>query len=167
MIFRGYEAQTIPRHGSLVQWDDLTELPLGVAAAVRNCQYRAESIGMRAGLMRMLAIGGNSISLNGIGVLRYLAQDLSGFENILIAAHRSDGAIFTASPYQQDSVQVVFDSTGVPGLSGLYAQMCQAYNRMLIARGDLAIGVQYPLTLDGATLTMDQASDVPIGAPWQ
>lgn len=168
MNFDGFQPQTIPRFGSLVQSDDQTELPLGVAFEVLNSKYRSQSVGPRDGKGIRLKFGA---PIGGFGVLRYLAPDNSGQENIQIVACTQDGNVSSASPFSQASVQTLTTNTlialaGLTRTPGLYAQVCQAYNKMHIAQGNLMTGKAPPLIVDGATLTCDPISDKPVGDPW-
>lgn len=170
MNFDGFSPQTIPRFGSLVQNDDVTELPLGVASDVQNCDYRTQSVGPRDGKGVKLTFGvGNGV--RGVGVLRYLAADKSGQENIAIIACTKDGNVWAASPFVPAS-KTLLTTPGLvakigPVTPGLYPQMAQAYNKEIIAQGNLMIGVAPALIVDGATLTCDPVSDKPFGETWQ
>ena len=164
----------MPRFGSLVQSDDVTELPFGVASDVRNCRFRAQSVGPRDGTSVQLRFGAQGNSIGGFGVLRYLAPDNSGDENIqIIAATQVDGNLWAALPFQQGSVTLLTTAQmlAAAGLQpaasmGIFAQCSQAYNKMLIARGNGMTGVLPPLIVDGATLSCDQISDKPFGDTW-
>ena len=171
MNFDGFQPQAIPRWGSIVQSDDTTELPLGIADDVQNCAFRAQSVGPRDGKAIKLTFGAKGNAIGGLGVLRYLAPDNSGQESIKIIAATQDGNVWGASPFLQSSVQTLtvgdFLAKGLLTLStGLYAQCCQAYNKMYIAQGNLMMGVAPPLIVDGATLTCDPLSDKPFGDTW-
>jgi hypothetical protein len=169
--FDGYQPQTLPRIGSLVQSDDVTELPLGIASEVQNCSYRAQSGGVRDGVGIKLVFGeGNSVV--GLGMLRYLAADNSGQENISLVACTKDGNVWSASPFSQGTVKQLTDSamialSGISLMPGISPQCAQAYNKMLVAQGDLMTGKGPVFIIDGATLTCDPISDKPFGDAWQ
>lgn len=171
MNFDGYQPQTVPRFGSLVQSDDTTELPLGIASDVQNCKYRAQSVGPRDGTSVKLKFGaGNGV--RGLGVIRYLAADNSGQENITVVAHTADGNVWGASPFDQSTVRRLTDSnmiaaSGLALTPGLRAQLAQAYNKMIVAQGDLMTGKAPALIVDGATLECDPLTDKPFGDSWQ
>jgi hypothetical protein len=172
--FEGYKPQTIPRLGSLVQSDDPTALPYGVASDVQNCSFRAQTVGPRDGTKMKLTFGAKGNSIGGLGMLRYLAPDNSGEEDIqLIVATNGDGNVWGASPFTQSTVQVLTTDQMLAnaGLSrsnniGLYAQCAQAYNKMFVAQGNLLTGVAPALIVDGATLNCDPVSDKPFGDAW-
>jgi hypothetical protein len=168
--FDGYTPQSIPRFGSVVQADDVTELPYGIAEDVENCSYRTQSVGPRDGLGLALTFGqGND--LRGVGVLRYLAADNTGQENIQIIAVTKDGNVSSAAPFNQESITSMtapLVAAGVIRLApGLYPQLAQAFNKMHIAQGNLMTGQAPSLVVSGALQTCDPISDLPIGNPWE
>ena len=168
MNFDGFTPQAIPRFGSLVQSDDVTELPLGIAEDTQNCHYREQSVGPRDGVGIKLQFGvGNAI--RGLGVLRYLAADTTAQENISIIACTKDGRVSSASPFVQASMMDLTAATIAAGLvlaPNLYPQLAQAYNKMLIAQGNLMIGKAPPLIVNGATMRCTHLSDKPVGDVW-
>lgn len=171
MNFVGFQPQAIPRFGSAVQSDDITEQPYGIAAVVQNCNYRAQSVGPRDGMGVKLTFGvGNA--LGGIGVIRYLAADNSGQERItIVAGTKTDGNLWSASPFDQTTVQLLttptmLQNSGVRLNPGLSAQCSQAYNKMIVAQSDLMMGKAPALIVDGATLTCDPLTDKPFGDTW-
>jgi hypothetical protein len=169
--FIGYQPQAIPRFGSAVQSDDVTEQPLGIASDVQNCAYRAQSVRPRDGIGVKLTFGAGN-GLGGIGVVRYLAADNSGQENITVIAQTQDGNIWGASPFLQSSVKQLTDSamvaaSGLILARGLSAQCAQAYNKMIVAQGDLMTGKAPALMVDGATLACDPLTDKPFGDTWR
>lgn len=173
MQFDGYTPQAIPRFGSRVDSDDETELPIGIAKDVQNCEYRAQSVGPRDGTGLKLNFGVGKTSgqgVRGFALLRYLAADTSGQENIAVIACTADGKVYSAAPFVQNSIvdltTTLLNNGGVLA-SGLYPQLAQAYNKMLITQGNLLTGQAPALIVDGATLTCDQVSDKPFGDTWQ
>src|SRR5258708_7306308 len=130
MNFDGFTPQPIPRFGSLVQSDDPTLLPYGVASDVQNCHYRPQGVGPRDGKGIRLKFGANN-PVSGFGVLRYLAPDNSGQENIQIVGYTQDGNISAASPFNQASLTLLTTNAllalaGLSRTTGLFAQCCQA-----------------------------------------
>lgn len=172
MNFGDAKPQAIPRYGSLVQWDSTTQLPLGLASIVRNCRYSAQSVGTRWGFKNRLKIGARGSSINGLGVLRYLAQNNSGDEYInLLAYTGTDGNIWSAVPFNQPSVtqlstDALFGLANLVRVPNLNPRICQAFNRGYIAMGDLTEGKAPPMVFDPSTGNLDPASDIPVGYGW-
>jgi hypothetical protein len=172
MNFGDAKPQALPRFGSVVQWDNPVQLPLGLATTVRNCRYTAQSVATRWGFTNRLKFGAAGSSVAGIAALRYLAADNSGTENINILAYtQTDGNIWSASPFNQATVtQLSTDAlmalANIPRSIGLDPRITQAFNRGYIAQGNLASGTADPLVFDPASGTLDQASDKPFGVPW-
>lgn len=172
MIFAGATAQTIPRFGSLCQWDSPVQLPLGLAQAGRNVRYTAESVGCRYGLSTRLQFAQNN-PISGLGAIRFLPPDNSNQEIIeLLGYTQNDGNVWSAVPFEQGTkVQLTTDAflaqsnlARVPGASPVIAQ---AANRGFISMSDLVRGLAPGLIYDPEEGTIDQISDQPFGAAWQ
>lgn len=172
MNFGDAKPQAIPRFGSVVQWDNPTQLPLGLATSSRNNRYTAQSVGTRYGFKNRLKFGAVNSSVAGLGALRYLSADNNGTELFnLLAYTGADGNVWSAVPFQQGSVTKLTTDTLIalanfPRIPNLNPRITQAFNRGYIAQGNLASGVGVPLVYDPAAGTLDQASDKPFGVAW-
>lgn len=172
MNFDGCTPQTVPRFGSVVQWDAPVQLPLGLARIGRNCRYTAQSVGSRWGFTNMLKLGAQGSRIAGFSLLRYLSSDNAGTEIIKIFGYTAtDGNLWGATPFQQSSVaQLSTDAfvteSGIARTTGIYPVLTQAFNRGYAAMGNLTKGVSKPLVYDPNYGTLDQASDKPFGGPW-
>jgi hypothetical protein len=83
----------------------------------------------------------------------------------------SDGNIWSAVPYQQGSVtQLSTDALlalmNQPRYTNLNPIITQAFNKGIIAMGDLASARAPSFIYDPAGGTLDQVSDKPFGVPW-
>lgn len=172
MNFDGCTPQTVPRSGSLVQWDSPVQLPLGLARIVRNARYTAQSVGSRWGFSNRLKFGAQGSGISGFTFVRYLAENNSGTElNRIFAYTRSDGNLYRATPFLQSTVgQLSTDAlvaeSNLARIPGLNPVLAQAFNRGYAAMGDLTKGVGPNLVYDPNLDTLDEASDKPFGVPW-
>jgi hypothetical protein len=162
----------IPRFGSLTQSDSPVQLPLGSAQISRNNRYTPQGVSTRWGFSKRLTFGAANSKLAAAGVIRYLANDQSGTEILGMAAYTgADGNIWGATPFLQSSVtQLTTDAfvalANLPRVPGINPVITQAFNKGMIAMGDLTSGVAPNLIYDPNASTIDQISDVPFGAPW-
>jgi hypothetical protein len=164
--------QAIPRFGSLTQSDSNVQLPYGSAKISRNNRYTPQSVATRWGFTNRMKFGAQNSKLAAAGVVRYLANDNSGKEVIGLAAYtQTDGNIYGATPFLQSSViQMTTDEfvslANIPRTPGINPMIAQAFNKGMIAMGDLTSGVATNLIFDPNAQTIDQISDIPFGAPW-
>lgn len=162
----------IPRFGSLTQSDSSVLLPLGSAQISRNSRYTPQGVSTRWGFTNRLKFGAQGSKLAAAGVIRYLANDNSGKEVIGLAGYtQTDGNIYGATPFLQSSVtQLTTDAfvalANLPRVPGINPVITQAFNKGMIAMGDLTSGAAPNLIYDPNAGTLDQISDVPFGAPW-
>ena len=162
----------MPRFGSLSQSDSTTQLPLGAAQIVRNGRYTPQGFSTRWGFTNRLKFGAQNSRLAAVGVVRYLANDNSGKEVIGLAAYtQTDGNLYGATPFLQGSVAQLTTAefvnlANLPLVPGINPVITQAFNKGMIAMGDLTTGVATNLIYDPNAGTLDQISDVPFGAPW-
>lgn len=172
MDFGDAPKQVVPRFGSLVQWDNPVQLPLGLASMVRNCRYTAQSVATRWGFSNRLTIGAPGSSISGLGVLRYLSALNDGGESInLFAYTATDGNLWAGIPFVQaslaqlstDGLYALANLARVPGLD---PRITQAYNRGYAAMGDLSFGRAPAMVYDPAQNTLDPVSDKPFGVAW-
>lgn len=172
MDFGDARPQPVPRYGSLVQWDNPVQLPLGLATAVRNCRYTAQSVATRWGYTTRLTFGAQGSAITGLGAIRYLSEDNRGTEiAVLLGYTATDGNIWAATPFNQTTVsQLSTDALlALANLSrtpNLNPRIEQAFNRGYVALGDLTKGKAQPMVYDPAASTLDPASDIPFAAPW-
>ena len=176
MNFAGATPAAIPRFGSECQWDDVTQLPLGLSSRTRNTRYTAQSAGTRFGLGTKLQITPAS-SITGIGILRFLSSepgtlDLTALEKILVAAYSSsDGNIFTAIPYLQVSKTLLtnaafYANTGRAPLPNLWPVCTQAFNFLIVSMADCVLPAGRALIYNQPDAVLYEVSDLPVGAPW-
>lgn len=169
--FDGSTPLATPRFGSVVQWDDPRQLPRGLATVSRNNRFRAESCGTRWGFKKRLLIEGQN-ALTAGGVVRYIAEDTTGDEYIqLLAYAQPTGNIWSATPFDQTTALKLTDPswitrTGLPLVPGLNPVIAQAFNKAIVAPGNLQRGVAPNLMYNPASGNLDPLSDKPVGTPW-
>jgi hypothetical protein len=172
MDFGDAKPQIVPRFGSAVFWDNETQLPLGLARDVTNCRYRAQSIATRWGFDVRLRFGIQGSRLTGLQNIRYLAPSNNGDEIIKLLGYTAvDGNIYSATPFQQPSVtQLTTDAAlanmNLPRIANLNPRIIQAFNKGIVAQGNLAQGIGNPMIYDPEQGTIDPVSDKPVGTPW-
>lgn len=148
------------------------QLPYGSAKISRNNRYTPQSVATRWGFSNRLKFGVQNSKVAGAGVVRYLANDNSGKEVIGLAAYtQNDGNVYGATPFLQSSVtQLTTDEfvslANLPRVPGINPMFAQAFNKGMIAMGDLTSGVAPNLIFDPNAGTLDQVSDKPFAAPW-
>lgn len=169
--FTGSTPVAIPRFGSVVQWDNKFQMPMGLASIVRNARYRAESVKSRNGYDRRLIVeAGGTIA--GLGMIRYIAENTTADEFInLLAYSATTGKVYSAIPFVQASVGLLntptfINNANLPLVPGLNPVVTQAFNRGYIAMGNLASGVATNLVYNPARAALDPCSDKPYGVPW-
>jgi len=170
--FEGSTPQAVPRFGSLVEWDNPTQLPLGLAQVGRNLRYQAESVACRYGLSTRLRLAPDN-PVTGLGAIRYLAPDNTNQEIIKILAYtQNDGNLWAFNPFLQGSQQqltgpVFLAQANLPQPTGANPVIVQAANFGLASFTDLVVGTAQGLIYDPQQGTVDPISDLPFGAAWQ
>jgi hypothetical protein len=176
MNFAGAKPIVIPRYGSKCQWDDSTQLPLGLADIARNVRYTAQSVATRFGHSTRIQITQGD-AITAVGLLRYLAAEpgtlnLSAVETVLLMAYDAvNGNIYTVAPFIQATLATLtnagfYTNTGLAPVLGANPVFCQCFNVGLVAMGDLLLPKSGPLVYLPITSTLYPASDLPFGSPW-
>lgn len=175
MNFDGAIPIKIPRYGSKCQWDDSTQLPLGLADIVRNGRYTAQSAATRWGHSTRLKVA-PGVPINAIGMMRYLAAqpgtlNLQAVETILLMMYTNDGNIWSCPPFLQNPLAQLtdatfFSETGIPNFPSLNPVIRQAFNKAIFAMGDLLLPQAPALIYDPSVPGLYPASDIQFGAPW-
>src|SRR6185437_3130363 len=177
MIFAGAKPIVIPRYGSKCQWDDLTQMPLGLAEIARNVRYTAQSVATRFGHSTRIQISEGD-AITAVGLLRYLAAqpgtlNLSAVETVLLMAYNAAGGdIYTVAPFIQATLTKLtnaafYANTGLDPVTGASPVFCQGFNMGFVAMGDLLLPKSGPLVYLPITGDLYLASDIRFGEPWQ
>lgn len=165
-----YQAQGLPRFGSHVDYDDVTQLPLGLAQKARNVRYRADSVRSRGG-MNLLLLTAVGNPLPAFCFVRAIAEDTTGQESISQFSYtQGTGDLYASGVFFEPATQLTTDAmllaaalTRHPGLNPV---LSQAFNRGYAAMGNLVAGVAPSLVYNPANGTLDPVSDKPLGVPW-
>lgn len=176
MIFAGAKPIVIPRYGSKCQWDDSTQMPLGLAQIARNVRYTAQSVATRFGHSTRIKISEGD-AITAVGMLRYLAAqpgtlNLSAVETVLLMAYdAANGNIYSVAPFIQATLATLtndefYANTGFSPMTGLNPVIKQGFNMGFVAMGDLLLPKGSPLVYLPITASLYPASDIPFGAPW-
>src|ERR1700742_3538692 len=74
MNFDGFLPHEFTRFGGLVDNDDPTVLPMGVAAVCKNCRFQLTTVATRYGLQTTMQ-GPNQVPITGLAGLTYTPQN--------------------------------------------------------------------------------------------
>lgn len=161
MNFDGLNPLGISRFCGLVDWDDPTQLPIGIAAISKNSRYTAQSVGTRYGLKRTINSGKAGKAITGLSLLKYLANP----DVFLPLLYINDGSLVYENPAGSGNSTPVADGLALLA-ANINAQIGLAYQNAYIAQGDLIRGTKKPVVFNGNTKTLDPASDKPVGVTW-
>ena len=74
MNFDGFIPHEFTRFGGLVDNDDPTVLPMGVAAVCKNCRFQLTTVATRFGLQTVMQ-GPNQAAISGLASLIYTPEN--------------------------------------------------------------------------------------------
>ena len=172
--FIGYSDVPVLRWGSLVEVDDPTQIPIGLAMISQNSRYLEQSVAPRFGMPRAFATG-HLEPITGLGFLSYQGNSnfrpdpVTGDGTPLPAGkfpivYDQAGRCYVENPQGSGTLVPIFHSLLTPGCS---ATINTAYNNAYIAQSDLKTGVAKPLVFNGDTQTLQQVSFPPLGESWK
>ena len=164
MNFDGFTAHEFTRFGGLVDNDDPTVLPMGVAAVAKNCRYQLTTVATRYGLQTALQ-GPNQAPISGLAGLLYTPENPGEtlFEVPLV--FDTDGYLLVERP-AGSGILVRVQGPLVTPPANAHAIVTEAYNRALIAYSDLKTPAA-PLNVYGLrTQQLDPYGQKPLGGAW-
>jgi hypothetical protein len=173
MNFDGYIPFPDKELGGLANYDDATQIPMGLATVCRNMRFRKRSPRTRDGYQHTMsyAIGEDPLipnlpafDITGVDALDVLVNN----PQQVVVALTSQGTLLQESPAGSGAMTPVplpipLPSLAVPGIS---MQTAKAYNRIHMAFSDLMNALAPPMVLDGPTGVVSPISQNPIGAIW-
>lgn len=174
--FIGFKPSPIERFTSLQEQDDVTSLPLGVAAVARNVTYRMTGVRTRDGIGQTLgnvAVGFNTGQPNpitGLQAFKYNGNGVTPDKQVPIV-YDQQGNMFIESPAGSGTLVAVtpaLNSDGKPLLSlpAGYLQAAQTLNRGYLAFTDLSKSTGGPAAYDLNSGILDPASMKLFGFKW-
>lgn len=149
MGFTGYTPYPIARFTSLVELDDVTNLPLGVAAVARNVQFHLTSVRTRDGINQRLGnawVGmntGTKKPVTGLYSFKYNGNGVTADKQVPMVYDQA-GNLFIESPAGSGTLTPVtpaLNSDGNPLLSipagAVYLEATQTLNRAYLSFFDI------------------------------
>jgi hypothetical protein len=164
MNFDGYTPAIIERFSSMVEADDPTALPLGVAVVARNCRFHLTSVRTRDGIQSKYGF----VLPDGGAVTGLVAQKVGGVQGDLQVplAFSSLGDLYQESP--AGSGQVVRLTGSLVNLpAGKSMQAAAAYTKAFLAFGDLKNSAALPAVFNPTLDALDPLSMKVLGGSWQ
>src|SRR3984957_18687525 len=164
MNFDGFIAHEFTRFGGLVDNDDPTVLPMGVAAVCKNCRFQLTTVATRYGLQTAL-LGPNQAAISGLASLIYTPENPGETLFQVPLVFDTDGYLLVERPVGSGKpVRVQGPLVTQPAKS--QAIVTEAYNRALVAYSDLQTP-SAPINVYGlSTQQLDPYGQKPLGAAW-
>src|ERR1700761_2677877 len=164
MNFNGFLPHEFTRFGGLVDNDDPTVLPAGVAAVCKNCRFQLTTVATRYGLQTALQ-GPNQAPISGLASLIYTPENPGDTLFQVPMVFDTDGYLLVERPAGSGIlVRVQGPLVSQPAYS--QAVITEAYNRALIAYSDLK-KPRAPMNVYGlGTQKLDPYGQKPLGGPW-
>ena len=164
MNFEGFIPHEFTRFGGLVDNDDPTVLPMGVAAVCKNCRFQLTTVATRYGLQTALQ-GPNQAAITGLASLIYTPENPGETLFQVPMVFDTDGYLLVESPAGSGRL-VRVQGPLVTQPANAHAIITEAYNRALIAYSDLKTP-KAPINVYGlSTQQLDPYGQKPLGAPW-
>ena len=159
MSWEGLQPTRIARFGGGVDWDDPTQIPVGLAAVCKNSSWRAESVFTRYGLRHSMTSPHNE-DITGVDVL----NTLEATPKQIGVVFGTNGLLYKENPPGSGTLVPV--GTPVAPPTNAYMQDAIAYNRIYMSFTNLNKGLSIPIVLDGPSGTVDTISQTVIGGLW-
>ncbi len=164
MNFNGFIPHEFTRFGGLVDNDDPTVLPMGVAAVCKNCRFLLTTVATRYGLQTTLQ-GPNQAAITGLASLIYTPENPGETLFQVPMVFDTDGYLLVERPAGSGRLVRVQGPLVSPPPNA-HAIVTEAYNRALIAYSDLQTP-KAPIHVYGlSTQQLDPYGQKPLGAPW-
>ncbi len=164
MNFDGFTPHEFTRFGGLVDNDDPTVLPMGVAAVCRNCRFQLTTVATRYGLQTALQ-GPNQAPITGLASLIYTPETVGEtlFQAPLL--FDSDGFVLVEQPAGSGRLVRVQGPLVNPPAQA-HATVTEAYNRALLAYSDLRTPLAPLNVYSLRTQKLDPYGQKPLGGAW-
>jgi hypothetical protein len=164
MNFDGFIPHEFTRFGGLVDNDDPTVLPMGVAAVCRNCRFQLTTVATRYGLQTVMQ-GPNQVPITGLASLIYTPENPGETLFQVPMVFDTDGYLLVERPAGSGKL-VRVQGPLVSQPANAHAIVTEAYNRALIAYSDLKTP-SAPINVYGlSTEELDPYGQKPLGASW-
>ena len=164
MNFDGFTPHEFTRFGGLVDNDDPTVLPMGVAAVCRNCRFQLTTVATRYGLQTALQ-SPNQAAISGLAGLIYTPENPGETLFQVPMVFDTDGFLLIEKPVGSGHL-VRVQGPLVTQPTNAHALMTQAYNRALISYSDLKTPKAPINVYSLSTQQLDPYGQKPLGAAW-
>lgn len=174
--FTGYTAHPVDKFTSLQEQDDISNLPLGVAAVARNVTYHMTGVRTRWGIGQTqgnVAVGfntGTGKAVTGLQAFKYNGNGVTADKQVPLV-YDQQGNMFIESPAGSGLMVAVApalnsDGNALLSLPAGYLQASQTLNRGYLAFTDLTKSLAGPAVYDLLTGILDPASMKLFGFKW-
>ncbi|HEV2275610.1 MAG TPA: hypothetical protein VGR96_15670, partial [Acidobacteriaceae bacterium] len=152
------------RFGGLVDDDDPTVLPMGVAAVCKNCRFQLTTVATRYGLQTAMT-GPNQAPVTGLAGLIYTPENAGETLFQVPMLFDTSGYLLIETPAGSGRLKRV-QGPLVNQPANAHAIVTECYNRALIAFSDLETA-KAPIEVYGLkTAKLDPYGQKAIGAAW-
>src|SRR5437016_4475952 len=163
MNFSGFAPHEFTRWSSMVEQDDPTALPIGVAAVARNVTFHMAAVRTRDGLQMQFQTPSQDQPVSGLASLKN--QQAAGDTQVPMLFD-GGGRLYVESPPASGALQAVSSpQVNLPG--NAHMQVASAYNRGYLAFSDMKIAVAAPAVYDLPSGRLDPYSMRPVGDRWK
>src|SRR6202453_3831059 len=164
MNFDGFTPHEFTRFGGLVDNDDPTVLPMGVAAVCKNCRFQLTTVATRYGLQTALQ-SPNQAAISGLAGLIYTPENPGETLFQVPMVFDTDGYLLIEKPVGSGHL-VRIQGPLVTQPTNAHAITTEAYNRARIAYSDLKTP-SAPINVYGlSTQQLDPYGQKPLGGAW-
>lgn len=164
MNFDGFTPTPFNRFGGVVDSEDPTILPLGVAAVCKNMRFTLTSAWTRYGLQTAMQ-GPNKVPISGLASLIYTPENPGESLFQVPMVFDTDGYLLIENPAGSGTLKRI---TGplVTQPANAQAIITEAYNRAFVAFSNLKTALA-PINVYGlSTQALDPYGQLPLGAIW-
>src|SRR5215467_11977158 len=145
MNFEGFTPHEFNRWSSLVEQDDPTALPQGVAGVARNVSFRLSSVRTRDGIAWQFQTPTKDQPISGLASL--INQQPTGSTQVPLIFDMN-GNMYVESPAGSGTLVRVVSQTGVVPPANAHMQVASAYNRGYLAFSDMKAALAAPAVYD-------------------
>lgn len=162
MNFEGFTPHEFNRWSSLVEQDDPTALPEGVAGVARNVSFRLNSVRTRDGITWQFQTPSANQPISGLASL--INQQTAGNSQVPLIFDMG-GNLYIESPAGSGTLKSVTSSQASPPANA-HLQVAAAYNRGYLAFSDMKVALANPAVYDLPSGNLDPYSMRPVGDRW-
>lgn len=163
MNFEGFTPHEFDRWSSLVEQDDPTALPQGVAGIARNVSFRLNSVRTRDGVTWQFQTPGANQPISGLASL--INQSATAASTQVPLIFDMGGNLYIESPAGSGTLKPV-TSSQVTSPGNAHLQVAPAYNRGYLAFSDMKVGLANPAVYDLPSGNLDPYTMRPVGDRW-